>query len=149
MMMIVHIKHLKGSCWLLPPETDLVGHPCYVTSTDNTASLNNLCNNRYNTKFNYERGCGKSRHALRFRRCRPTHSLGRSTSHSSRCMCASQLQWFQRSVETTYYTVSGHCSCRPTNIRFSFKGVFKWLLSVLSVVVDHKERKIYLNKCRP
>jgi hypothetical protein len=34
------------------------------------------------------------------------------------------------------------------NIGFSFKGVFKWLLSVLSVVVDHKERKKYLNKRR-
>jgi hypothetical protein len=56
---------------------------------------------------------------------------------------------FNVQLTTTYYTISGHCSCRPANIRFSFKGVFKWHVSVLSVVVDHKERKKYLNKCRP
>jgi hypothetical protein len=35
------------------------------------------------------------------------------------------LYLVQRSVETTYYTVNGHCSCRPANIRFFRPGIFK------------------------
>jgi hypothetical protein len=37
------------------------------------------------------------------------------------------LYLVQRSVEATYYTVNGHCSCRPANIRFFRPGIFKWL----------------------
>jgi hypothetical protein len=35
-----------------------------------------------------------------------------------------ELYLVQRSVETTYYTVNGHCSCRPANIRLFHRGIF-------------------------
>jgi hypothetical protein len=35
------------------------------------------------------------------------------------------LYLVQHSVETTYYIVNGHCSCRPANIRFFRPGIFK------------------------
>jgi hypothetical protein len=38
-----------------------------------------------------------------------------------------KLYLVQRSVETTYYTVNGHCSCRPANIRLFRPGIFKLL----------------------
>jgi hypothetical protein len=43
------------------------------------------------------------------------------------CLSVVQLYLVQRSVETTHYTVNGHCSCRPANIRFFRPGIFKWL----------------------
>jgi hypothetical protein len=49
----------------------------------------------------------------------------------------------KRSLEGTYYTVSGHCSCRPAYIELSCPGVFNWLSSVLSVVGDHKNEKTF------
>jgi hypothetical protein len=57
------------------------------------------------------------------------------TNHSPPYMrsqvTAIRIFWFlylvQRSVETTYYTVNGHCSCRPANIRFFRPGIFKRL----------------------
>lgn len=35
-----------------------------------------------------------------------------------------RMQWIQRSVETTCYTVRDHYNCRPANIRVFCPGVF-------------------------
>jgi hypothetical protein len=51
----------------------------------------------------------------------------------------------QSSVEAIYCRVNCHYSCRPAYIGFSCPGEFNRLLSVLNVVVDHKEASKCLN----